>query len=81
MQGNCRAKVSDVPPEGFRARVRAHLRRMSRRERTRREVDAWMVLIHDVPEASSSLLPRRKSACVVYFSLCGDALLDAGAAR
>jgi hypothetical protein len=41
---------------------------MSRHERTGREVDAWMVLIHAVPEAASSPLPRRKSACVVHFS-------------
>jgi hypothetical protein len=40
-----------------------------------------MVLIHEVPEASSSLLPRRKSAYVVNFSLYGTALLDGAAAR
>jgi len=66
MQGNCRAKASDVPHEGAFAG---------------REVDAWTVLIHDVPEASSSPLPHRKSACVVRFSLYGHALLDGGAAR
>jgi hypothetical protein len=45
---------------------------MSRHERARREIDAWMVFNHDVPERSSSLLPRRTFAWVVHFSLRGD---------
>jgi hypothetical protein len=45
---------------------------MSRHERAGREIDAWMVFIHDVPERSSSLPPRRKFAWVVHFTLRGD---------
>jgi len=40
-----------------------------------------MALIQAAPAAASSFAPRRNDAGVADFSFCGDALLDAGAAR
>jgi hypothetical protein len=71
MQGNCRAEAACAPHQALSGAYPRRLAPHVTSQTHSREVDAWTVLIHDVPETSSSLLPRTKSVCVVNVSLCG----------